>query len=108
MDQLIIDTLTMDAARIDVGRIHGEFTEAAERSDRLADAVGHGGLAERVQEFADNWDHRRGELAAQLEVVRDHLEMIVTGFEQTDGDLARALTEQRTSYPPRTEPARAE
>ena len=103
---LIVDLMTMDAARIDVARIHDEFVEAAGRSDRLADAVGHPALAERVQEFVDNWDHRRSELASQLEVVRDHLGMIVSGFEKTDGDLARALTEQRASYPPRTpEPA---
>lgn len=103
---LIVDLMTMDAARIDVARIHDEFVEAAGRSDRLADAVGHPALAERVQEFVDNWDHRRSELASQLEVVRDHLGMIVSGFEKTDGDLARALTDQRASYPPRTpEPA---
>ena len=103
---LIVDLMTMDAARIDVGRIHDEFVEAAGRSDRLADAVGHPALADRVQEFVDNWDHRRSELASQLEVVRDHLGMIVSGFEKTDGDLARALTDQRASYPPRTpEPA---
>lgn len=99
---LIVDLMTMDAARIDVARIHDEFVEAAGRSDRLADAVGHPALADRVQEFVDNWDHRRSELASQLEVVRDHLGMIVSGFEKTDGDLARALTEQRASYPPRT------
>ncbi len=99
---LIVDLLTMDAARIDVARIHSEFTQATTRSDQLADAVGHPALAERVQQFVDNWDHRRSELAAQLEVVRDHLGMIVSGFEQTDRDLARALSDQRTSYPPRT------
>jgi hypothetical protein len=103
---LIVDLLTMDAARIDVGRIHDEFVEAADRSDQLADAVGHPALAERVQEFVDNWDHRRSELASQLAVVRDHLGMIVSGFEQTDGDLARALSEQRGNHPLRTpEPA---
>jgi len=101
---LIVDLLTMDAARTDVQRIHGEFTQATGRSDRLADAVGHAALAERVQEFVDNWDHRRGELAAQLKVVGDHLQMIVSGFEQTDQDLARALTDQRSSYPDRTAP----
>ncbi|MEU1971672.1 hypothetical protein ABZ477_08440 [Microbacterium sp. NPDC019599] len=97
---LIVDLLALDAARIDVSRIHGEFTEATARSERLADAVGHDRLADRVQAFADNWDHRRSELAEQLAVVRDGLQTIVTGFEQTDQALARVLTDQRTSYPP--------
>lgn len=101
MDQLIVDTLVLDAARIDVERIHSEFTEATARTDRLADAVGHAALAERVQAFADNWDHRRSELAEQLAVVRDNLAVIVDGFSQTDQELAKALTEQADTYPPR-------
>ncbi|WP_137845691.1 hypothetical protein [Microbacterium sp. 2FI] len=101
---LIVDMLALDAARIDVSRIHSEFTEATGRSDRLGDAVGHERLAERVRAFADNWDHRRSELAEQLAVVRDGLDAIVTGFEQVDGDLARALTDQRTTYPPHAVP----
>lgn len=104
MRQLIVDTLTMDAARTDVARIHGEFVEATARSERLADSVGHAGLADKVQNFVDNWDKRRGELADQLATVRDHLDMIVSGFAQTDQELATALTEQRDSYPPRTAP----
>jgi ABC-type Fe3+-hydroxamate transport system substrate-binding protein len=101
MDQLIIDTLVLDAARIDVSRIHSEFTEATDRSERLADAVGHAALAERVQEFVNNWDHRRAELAEQLATVRDNLAVIVEGFAATDQDLAAALTEQADTYPPR-------
>ncbi len=99
MDQLIVDTLVLDAARIDVERIHREFTESTARSDRLADAVGHAGLADRVQVFVDNWDHRRGEITEQLATVRDNLALIVEAFETTDQELANALTEQRDSYP---------
>lgn len=100
MDQLIIDTLVLDAARIDVDRIHSEFTDATARTDRLADAVGHAGLAERVQVFADNWDYRRGELADQLATVRDNLANIIEGFAAVDQELAAALTEQADTYPP--------
>ena len=101
---LIVDLLAMDAARIDVARIHSEFAEAGDRSDALADAVGHPRLADRVQAFVDNWDHRRSELAEQLAVVRDDLHGIVSGFEEADRELARALTEQRATYPPHRAP----
>ena len=104
MDRLIVDTLVMDAARIDVERILSEFTEATDRVERLADAVGHAGLAERVQAFVDNWDHRRSELVENLTTVRDNLDAIVTGFSEADRELARALTEQRDAYPPRSAP----
>lgn len=100
MDQLIIDTLVLDAARIDVDRIYSEFTQATARTDRLADAVGHAALAERVQVFADNWDYRRSELADQLGTVRDNLATIVDGFATVDQKLAAALTEQADAYPP--------
>lgn len=99
---LRVDLETLNAARIDVQRIHSEFEQATARTDRLADSVGHAGLADRVQAFADNWDHRRTELADQLAVVRDHLRTVVDGFTQTDQQLAEAITQQESSYPPRT------
>lgn len=104
---LIVDLLALQAARIDVARIHREFAQAGDRSDVLADAVGYPRLGERVRAFADNWDKRRGELTEQLGVVRDGLQTIVTGFEETDRELARALTEQRAAYPPHLAPVPA-
>ena len=101
---LIVDLLALDAARIDVARIHSEFAEAGDRSDALAEAVGHPRLGDRVRAFADNWDKRRSELTEQLAVVRDGLHGIVTGFEEVDRELARALTEQRATYPPHLAP----
>jgi len=97
---LIVDLLALNAAHIDVARIHDEFDQADDRSDTLAAAVGYPRLGDRVQEFADNWDKRRSELTQQLATVRDGLQAIVTGFEETDRQLARVLTEQRDAYPP--------
>lgn len=99
---LIVDLLAMDAARIDIVRVSGEFSQATDRSERLADSVGHPGLAERVQNFASNWDQRRKELGQQLDTVAAHLDTAVKGFTETDESLAKALTAQETDYPPRT------
>lgn len=106
-EQLIVDVLLLEAVAIDVGRIHSEFTNATERSERLGDAVGHAGLAERVEAFAANWDQRRKELGEQLDTVRTHLDTVVEGFRTTDAELAKALTEQDSTYPPRTAPQKA-
>jgi hypothetical protein len=103
---LVVDLETMNAARIDIERIHREFTEAGHRSETLAGAVGHAGLSDRVREFAGNWDLRRKELADQLAVVRDGLETIVTGFTETDNDLARAVAVQEKGYAPRAAAAK--
>lgn len=105
MDQLTVDILLLDAAGIDIARIHSEFTGATARADSLSDAVGHAGLAERVEAFASSWDKRRSELAEQLDTVRKHLDTVVEGFRTTDEELAKALTTQESNYPPRTAPA---
>lgn len=102
MDQLTIDLLLLDSIAIDVGRIQSEFSGATARTERLGDAVGHAGLAQKVESFASNWDMRRGELVEQLDTVHTHLETIVEGFRTTDTELAKALTEQASTYPPRT------
>ena len=65
-------------------------------------AVGHAGLASRVESFASSWDQRRGELSEQLGQVQTHLNTAVEGFRTTDTELAKALTEQASTYPPRT------
>ncbi len=101
-EQLIVDTLVLDAIAIDVGRIKSEFDGATARSERLGDAVGHAGLASRVESFASSWDQRRGELSEQLGQVQTHLNTAVEGFRTTDAELAKALTEQASTYPPRT------
>ena len=103
-EQLIVDVLLLEAVAIDVGRIHSEFTNATERSERLGDAVGHAALAERVEAFAANWDQRRKELSEQLDTVHKHLDTVVEGFRTTDEELAKALAKQDASYPPRTAP----
>lgn len=105
-DQLKVDLLLLDAIAIDVGRIKSEFTGATARSERLGDAVGHAELASRVESFATDWDQRRSELVDQLDAVQTHLETVVEGFRTTDTELAKALTDQASTYPPRTTPPR--
>lgn len=103
MDEtLIVDLLLLDAIAIDVGRIHSEFSGATARAERLGDAVGHAGLAQKVESFASSWDMRRGELVEQLDTVKKHLGTVVEGFRTTDTELAKALTDQASTYPPRT------
>ena len=99
---LIIDLLLLDSIAIDVGRIQTEFTGATARSERLGDAVGHAGLASHVESFASDWDQRQSELVEQLDTVQGHLETVVEGFRTTDTELAKALTDQASTYPPRT------
>lgn len=101
-EQLIVDLLLLDSIETDVGRIKSEFTGATARSERLGDAVGHAGLAARVESFASSWDQRRSELVDQLDTVQTHLETVVEGFRTTDTELAKALTDQASTYPPRT------
>jgi hypothetical protein len=43
-----------------------EFEHANDRSDDAADATGHDGLADRVREFAHNWDDRRAKMLENI------------------------------------------
>ena len=61
-----------------------------------------GSLKASTTRVASSWDQRRGELSEQLGQVQTHLNTAVEGFRTTDTELAKALTDQTSNYPPRT------
>lgn len=63
------------------------------RSDRIAEAVGHDGLAEAVREFAHGWDDRRTELTRKVRALAAAAATTAQAFTEVDAELARALEE---------------
>ncbi len=59
-----IDLLRETGAALRV--VATEFEHANDNSDHAADATGHDGLADRVREFAHNWDDRRGKMLESI------------------------------------------
>ena len=66
MGNLRIDTTVL----VDAGRslrvVATEFDQANANSDRAAEAVGHGGPADRVREFAHSWDDTHDEMLESI------------------------------------------
>ena len=57
----------------------------------VAAAVGHGGLGERVREFAHNWDDRRAEMLQQIEDLAAAAAGIADSFEGLETEFVAAL-----------------
>jgi hypothetical protein len=90
-EQLIVDTEFLRDTGAQIATVKAEFENAKTNSEDVAAAVGHPGLAERVREFASNWDQRRSELVEQLATVHGNLVTAADGFEATDTELAIAI-----------------
>ena len=91
MSDLVLDTGRLREAGAALRIVATEFEHANARSDQAADATGHDGLADRVREFAYNWDDRRAKMLAGIA----GLAAVATGaaeqFEEIDSVLAAAL-----------------
>ncbi len=77
----------------DMALIASEFEHANTRSDTIAEAVGHEGLASAITDFAHGWDDRRKEMVDSISFVADAAKGIAGGFDDTDTQLAQALTD---------------
>lgn len=82
-------------ALVDVGHdlraVARELHEAGSTSDRIADAVGHPLLAERVRDFAHGWDDRRAEMLEEVARLADACTGIGENFERLDTEFAASL-----------------
>ncbi len=97
MPDLRVDIDRMRSVGLDLARIGGEFESANVRSDSVADATGHDGLAEVVRSFAHSWDDTREAMVGGIKGLGEASTMIADAFTQTDSELARALTEPARS-----------
>jgi uncharacterized protein YukE len=104
MDKLKIDTEVLRESVRALDLVDSEFTDANNNSDALADAVGHNELADRVRNFAHNWDHRRKEMIEAIESLRKILTEGADTIEQTDQKLASNLTDPAPAPAPSPSP----
>ncbi len=71
--------------------VANEFENANANSDRIADAVGHGGLAEVVRDFAHKWDDTRAKMTENLRMLADSSTAVADAFTDVDTDLAKGI-----------------
>lgn len=91
MADLDIDYNELDRARREIDRAASTFRRADRVSSDIAGLVGHGGLAGKVNEFADSWDITRDKLQESLEFIADSLQAVVDTFTELDMEQAKAL-----------------
>lgn len=91
MSDLEIDTDVLVEAGRSLRLVANEFEHANANSDRAAEAVGHEGLAERVREFAHNWDDRRGKMVNNVMSLAEASSGIGDAFDQLETDFVGAL-----------------
>lgn len=91
MADLEINGEDLNAAISQSNSVITHFTDADTRAERASQNVGVQALANKVNDFADAWDIRRGKTVENLTFVRDSLTAIRDTFEDIDGNLARDL-----------------
>jgi len=98
---LFVDTPLLTDLGNQLGVIKSEFANANTRSDSIAEATGHTGLAEAVTDFAHGWDDRREKFIENIEALAMTAPAIAEAFDETDQIFAKSLTD----LPPPQEPA---
>lgn len=76
-----------------------EFENATTKSDRIADAVGHDGLADVVRNFASSWDDTREKMTENLRLLADASVQVAEAFTDIDSDLADGISGEGAPAP---------
>ncbi|MCP2267510.1 hypothetical protein ACFQHV_20765 [Promicromonospora thailandica] len=84
-----MDQLT--ALKDDLKAITSELENADGNAQAAADATGHDELRDRVNDFADKWEIKRGEMLENVKKLSDIITQIVDTFKEIDAGLGKAL-----------------
>ncbi|WP_051669368.1 hypothetical protein, partial [Microbacterium sp. Cr-K1W] len=93
MSDLTLESSLLDASRSSISAAIQTFANADRFGDDVAGLTGHGGLSGKVQDFAGNWDRKRGQLQKSLEGIRDTLQAIADTFGDLDRNMAKSVTD---------------
>ncbi|GAB2500803.1 hypothetical protein GCM10027063_45490 [Promicromonospora xylanilytica] len=75
----------------DLKSITSELENADGNAQGVADATGHDELRDRVNEFADKWEIKRGEMLENVKKLSGIISQIAEAFDEVDTGLAKAL-----------------
>ena len=93
MSDLTLESSLLDASRSSISAAIQTFANADRFGDDVAGLTGHSGLSGKVQDFAGNWDRKRGQLQKSLEGIRDTLQAIADTFGDLDRNMAQSVTD---------------
>lgn len=87
----MLDTEELQQAGTSLRFVATEFDGADARSQDVAAAVGHAGLAGAVEDFASSWDDGRAKMVEAIASLAEVCTGIGEGFEELDTAFAAAL-----------------
>lgn len=90
---LSIDMDQLTTLKEDLKAITDELENADSNAQAAAEATGHDGLRDRVNEFADKWEIKRGEMLENVKKLSDIIAQIADTFTEIDTELAKSLEE---------------
>jgi hypothetical protein len=88
---LSIDMDQLTTLKDDLKAITSELENADGNAQAAADATGHDELRDRVNEFADKWEIKRGEMLENVKKLSGIITSIVDTFKEIDAGLGKAL-----------------
>lgn len=91
MSTLIVEVDAIRTLGTDLKAVATEFEGANANSDGIAAAVGHGGLAETVRDFAHKWDDTRAEMVEGLKALGDAATTVADNWVDLDKQGADVL-----------------
>lgn len=95
MGDLELDTTALDECGRSLRLVQQELEHAQSIADNYAATVGHGGLADRLHDFAGNWDDTRDEMLGSIKGLGDAARGIGKSFEEIETHLVAALEGKR-------------
>ena len=90
-DRLCVDLGQLEEAARQLDSLGHEFQQAGNLADDARSAVGHPGLAARLDHFADGWQVRREDLLEDMTRLAEMTDEAVRTSRDVDRDLAAAV-----------------
>jgi len=90
-DALRCDLSALADAAAALDALTREFRAAGDLADDARSAVGHGGLAGALEEFAGGWKVRRQDMVEDMQHLADMTHTAVTTYRDVDTQLAAAV-----------------
>jgi hypothetical protein len=91
MSDLKIDTWKLRECGASLQFVAQEFSSAEAIAENYAETIGHPGLADKVNDFADNWSVTREEMLGSIQKLAEAATQAGEIFEEIDIELAAAL-----------------
>lgn len=88
---LSIDMDQLRTLKDDLKAISSELEDADSNAEAAAKATGHDDLRDRVNDFADKWEIKRGEMLENVKKLSDIIAQIADTFSEIDSELAKSL-----------------